>query len=72
MADAALRAQETTVALDATDHVLSTQPDNVNALVLASIAHLILGETEKAKETARRARQLAPKLQLPPEIEKIL
>jgi tetratricopeptide (TPR) repeat protein len=72
MADAALRTQNTAVALDATEHVLSVQPNNVNALVLASIAHYIQGEMDKAREYARRAKQIAPNVQLPPEIEKML
>jgi predicted CXXCH cytochrome family protein len=72
MADAALRAKETDIAIDATDHVLASQPDNVDALVLSSIAHYIRGDMDQAKEDARHARRIAPKVQLPPEIEKIL
>ena len=69
MADTAIRIPDTAVALDATAHVLSQQPDNVNALVLAAIAQFMLGDKNQARELAQKARQVAPAIKLPPEIE---
>ena len=41
-------------------------------LVVKAMAHAMLGQKEEAKEAAERARALAPGLQLPQELERLL
>ena len=72
MAYAALRIQDAAIALDAATKVLSLEPDNAQAMVAKAYAHYGRGETDKARESAQNVRQLAPEIQLPPELETLL
>ncbi len=72
MASAALQIRDSATTLDAANRVLAIEPDNIDALVLASVAHYLRGEMDRARDNAARARQIAPAVRLPPEIEQLL
>jgi predicted CXXCH cytochrome family protein len=72
MSIAALYGQRPELALDYARRSETLDPRNPEAAVVQAMAHAMLGQRAEAKAAAERARQIAPGLQLPPELESLL
>jgi len=72
MSIAALYGQRHELALDYARRSETLDPGNPEAAVVQAMAHAMLGQRAEAKTAAERARQIAPGLQLPPELESLL
>jgi tetratricopeptide (TPR) repeat protein len=69
---AALRSRQPALAIDAAGKALALAPDSADAHVIAAYGSFLQGDLSKAKKDARRARELAPDLQLPAELDGLL
>jgi len=72
MSIAALYGQRHELALDYARRSETLDPGSPEAAVVQAMAHAMLGQRAEAKTAAERARQIAPGLQLPPELESLL
>jgi predicted CXXCH cytochrome family protein len=72
MSIAAIYGQRAELALDYARRAETLDPRNPEAAVVQAMAHAMLGQRAEAKSAAERARQIAPGLQLPPELESLL
>jgi predicted CXXCH cytochrome family protein len=72
MGIAALYGQKPDLALDYAARAETLDPRNPEAPVVQAMAHAILGNRTEAKAAAERARTIAPGIQLPPELDRLL
>jgi predicted CXXCH cytochrome family protein len=72
MGIAALYGQKPELALDYAARAETLEPRNPEAPVVQAMAHAQLGQRVEAKAAAKRARAIAPGLQLPEELERLL
>ena len=69
---AALRSRQPALAIDAAGKAIALAPASADAHVIAAYGSYLQGDLPKARENARRARELAPGLQLPAELDSLL
>ena len=72
MSIAALYGQKPELALEYAEKARALATTNPDPLVVKAMAHAVLGQRAEAKEAAERARAMAPGLQLPEELERLL
>ena len=72
MSIAAVYGQKPELALDYAAKAETLNPQDPQASVVTAMAHAILGQTDAARPAAERARKIAPGLQLPQELERLL
>jgi hypothetical protein len=72
MSIAAVYGQKPELALEYAEKAQALATTSPDPLVVKAMAHAILGQRVEAKEAAERARALAPGMQLPEELERLL